>query len=217
MELLISSSALTNFLHFIYEGMLLLQKSLLQRSNKYCIAFVISKIVKIIFRKFVAPVEFSASKEQTSWLRRREALVSIFLCLYHCLILSICKYLVWLETVSAWNSEYLASSKALWTKRFFPTIFQRLKSKTFFTDSKLSQIITRHDKFKNYLCEFMLTDSDKMLKLRIMFCYIVNYFRVNEINLEKSWNGYLFLGSLLCFRQPILLRILLILKIVFTV
>ena len=66
----------------------------------------------------------------------------------------------WLETVSAWNFEYLASSKALRTKRFFLTIFQRLKCKTFFTDSKLSQIMTGHSKFKSYLCKFKLTDSD---------------------------------------------------------
>ena len=69
-------------------------------------------------------------------------------------MLSNFKHLTWLETVSAWNSEYLASSKALWTKSFFPTIFQQLKCKTFFTDSKLSQIITGHGKFKSYLKEF---------------------------------------------------------------
>ncbi|GFV97077.1 RNase H domain-containing protein [Trichonephila clavipes] len=30
------------------------------------------------------------------------------------------------RTVSSWNTEFLASPKALWTKRFFPTICQRL-------------------------------------------------------------------------------------------
>ncbi|GFW63373.1 transforming growth factor-beta-induced protein ig-h3 [Trichonephila clavipes] len=37
------------------------------------------------------------------------------------------KHLAWERTVSSWNTEFLASPKALWNKRFFPTIYQRLK------------------------------------------------------------------------------------------
>ncbi|GFV06759.1 RNase H domain-containing protein [Trichonephila clavipes] len=51
------------------------------------------------------------------------------------------KHLAWERTVSSWNTEFLASPKALWTKRFFPTIYQRLKCKSFVTDFKLSQIL----------------------------------------------------------------------------
>ena len=39
-------------------------------------------------------------------------------------------------------------------------VFQWFKCKIFFNDSKLSQIITEHDKFKSYLHKFKLTDSD---------------------------------------------------------
>ncbi|GFU13534.1 hypothetical protein TNCV_938211 [Trichonephila clavipes] len=38
------------------------------------------------------------------------------------------KHVAWERVVSSWNTEFLASSKALWTERFFPTIYQRLKS-----------------------------------------------------------------------------------------
>ncbi|GFX45443.1 hypothetical protein TNCV_2739801 [Trichonephila clavipes] len=48
------------------------------------------------------------------------------------------KHLAWKRTVSAWNSEFLASPEALWTQKFFPTIYQRLKCKKFVTDFKLS-------------------------------------------------------------------------------
>ncbi|GFY18602.1 transposable element Tcb2 transposase [Trichonephila clavipes] len=42
--------------------------------------------------------------------------------------LSHCKHSALERTVSSWNTEFLASPEALWTKRFFPTIYQRLKS-----------------------------------------------------------------------------------------
>ncbi|GFW30468.1 hypothetical protein TNCV_454061 [Trichonephila clavipes] len=32
------------------------------------------------------------------------------------------KHVAWERTVSSWNTEFLASPKALWTKRFFPTL-----------------------------------------------------------------------------------------------
>ncbi|GFX28524.1 RNase H domain-containing protein [Trichonephila clavipes] len=35
------------------------------------------------------------------------------------------KHVAWEITVSSWNNEFLASPKALWTERFFPTIYQR--------------------------------------------------------------------------------------------
>ena len=38
-------------------------------------------------------------------------------------LLSHFKHLAWLETLLAWNSEYLASSRALWKIKFFQTIF----------------------------------------------------------------------------------------------
>ncbi|GFV06646.1 hypothetical protein TNCV_2949681 [Trichonephila clavipes] len=38
------------------------------------------------------------------------------------------KHVAWERTVSSWNTGFLASLKALWTKRFLPTIYQRLKS-----------------------------------------------------------------------------------------
>ncbi|GFX22980.1 hypothetical protein TNCV_2086881 [Trichonephila clavipes] len=37
------------------------------------------------------------------------------------------KHLAWERAVSAWSSGFLALPKALWTKKFFPTIYQRLK------------------------------------------------------------------------------------------
>ncbi|GFT35222.1 hypothetical protein TNCV_353221 [Trichonephila clavipes] len=51
------------------------------------------------------------------------------------------KNVAWERTVSSWNTEFLALPKALWTKRFFPTIYQRLKCRKFVTDFKLSQIL----------------------------------------------------------------------------
>ncbi|GFW11990.1 uncharacterized protein TNCV_4530561 [Trichonephila clavipes] len=62
--------------------------------------------------------------------------------------LSHLKHLAWEITVSAWNSEFSASPKALRTKKFLPTIYQRLKCKKFVTNFKLSQILTGHGNFK---------------------------------------------------------------------
>ncbi|GFT72178.1 hypothetical protein TNCV_2272671 [Trichonephila clavipes] len=42
-------------------------------------------------------------------------------------------YVAWERTVSSWNTKFLAPPKALWTKRFFPTIYQRLKCRKFVT------------------------------------------------------------------------------------
>ncbi|GFV86908.1 RNase H domain-containing protein [Trichonephila clavipes] len=70
------------------------------------------------------------------------------------------KHLAWERTVSSWNTELLASPKALWTKRFFPTIYQRLKCKSFVTNFKLSQILTGHGNFNSYLSGFNLIGSD---------------------------------------------------------
>ena len=45
-------------------------------------------------------------------------------------------------------------------KDFFQLFFNESNVKHFFTDSKLSQIMTEHGKFKSYLCKLKLTDSD---------------------------------------------------------
>lgn len=58
------------------------------------------------------------------------------------------------KTVLSWSLEFLASKNAQWTKRFFPTVSQRLKFKNFSTDFKLTQIITGHGNFKSYLFRF---------------------------------------------------------------
>ncbi|GFX87852.1 RNase H domain-containing protein [Trichonephila clavipes] len=52
------------------------------------------------------------------------------------------KYVAWERTVSSWNTELLASPKALWTRRFFSTIYERLKCKKFVTqDMEISRAI----------------------------------------------------------------------------
>ncbi|GFY00871.1 hypothetical protein TNCV_3542451 [Trichonephila clavipes] len=67
------------------------------------------------------------------------------------------KHLAWEKTVSSWNTKFLTSLKTLWTKKFFPTIYQRLKcKKKNVTDFKLSQILTGH----GYLSRFNLIGSD---------------------------------------------------------
>ncbi|GFX60874.1 RNase H domain-containing protein [Trichonephila clavipes] len=70
------------------------------------------------------------------------------------------KNVAWERTDSSWNTKFLASPKALWTKRFFPTIYRRLQCKKFVTDFKLSQILTGHRNFNSYLSRFNLIGSD---------------------------------------------------------
>lgn len=65
------------------------------------------------------------------------------------------------KTIMDWNNEYLASSKAQWTKRFFPTILHRLKCKYFSTDFKLSQALTGHGNFKGYLFRFGILSNGR--------------------------------------------------------
>ncbi|GFU25081.1 hypothetical protein TNCV_568361 [Trichonephila clavipes] len=70
------------------------------------------------------------------------------------------KHLAWERTVSASNTKFLASSKALWIKKFVPTVYQRLKFKKFVLCFKLSRILTGHGHFKSYLSRFNLIGSD---------------------------------------------------------
>ena len=61
------------------------------------------------------------------------------------------------ETVKEWNSEYLASNKGYWTKRFLPTITFRTKLLHFKTDFLVTQFLTGHGHFKDYLNKFYIS------------------------------------------------------------
>ncbi|GFU44280.1 RNase H domain-containing protein [Trichonephila clavipes] len=61
--------------------------------------------------------------------------------------------------VKSWNQEYLVSNKGSITKKFFPTINRRLSCHHFYTNYKLTQILTGHGNFKSYLKKFNLAPS----------------------------------------------------------
>ena len=61
------------------------------------------------------------------------------------------------ETVKEWISEYLASNKGHWTKRFLPAITFRIKLLRFKTDFLVTQFLTGHGHFKDYLKNFYIT------------------------------------------------------------
>ncbi|GFS77260.1 hypothetical protein TNCV_3758461 [Trichonephila clavipes] len=94
----------------------------------------------------------------------------------------------------SWNTEFLASPNALWTKRFFPTIYQRLKSKNFVTDFKLSQILTGHGNFNSYLSRFNLIGSDicscgqdAEVVEHVLYCLITKLKVLDLLNIQPGF------------------------------
>ena len=83
--------------------------------------------------------------------------------------------------------------------------------------------MTGHGKFKSYLRKFKLADSNicscgqdaETAEHVLLYCKLFSCER--DKFKKKSWNGYLFLGLLLCLRWSIALSLLLFLKILFTV
>ncbi|XP_054715555.1 uncharacterized protein LOC129225035 [Uloborus diversus] len=69
------------------------------------------------------------------------------------------KFLAKEKTIADWNTEYLASSNARWTRRFFPTVFHRQQCSYFSTNFKLSQFLTGHGNFKSYLFRFGISPN----------------------------------------------------------
>lgn len=60
-----------------------------------------------------------------------------------------------------WNEKWRLEEKGLVTKRFIPSIDDRLIIKKFFeTDFYLTQILTNHGRFKQYLKRFKLSDDE---------------------------------------------------------
>ncbi|GFX08561.1 uncharacterized protein TNCV_4170601 [Trichonephila clavipes] len=61
--------------------------------------------------------------------------------------------------MKCWNQKYLISNKGSITKKIFPTINKRLSCHHFYTNYKLTQLLTGHGNFKNYLNKFNLAPS----------------------------------------------------------
>lgn len=64
------------------------------------------------------------------------------------------------EIVKEWNSEYLASNKGGWTKRFLPTITFRAKLHHLKTDFFVTQFLTGHGHYKDYLSKLNISSCN---------------------------------------------------------
>ena len=56
----------------------------------------------------------------------------------------------------SWNVMYMNSNSASITKRFFPNVYTRISCHHFYTNFKITQILTGHRNFKKYLNRFNL-------------------------------------------------------------
>ena len=63
------------------------------------------------------------------------------------------------KTIEKWNCEYLATDKGNITKKFFPTISERLKNKHLVLNFHASQFLSGHGNFRVYLERFKLASS----------------------------------------------------------
>ncbi|KFM75194.1 hypothetical protein X975_08205, partial [Stegodyphus mimosarum] len=62
--------------------------------------------------------------------------------------------------IAQWNCDYISSDKGAVTKKFFPTVFERLKSKDLLLNFKVTQFLSGHGKFNVYLEPFKLTSPN---------------------------------------------------------
>ena len=74
--------------------------------------------------------------------------------------ISYLKKLIYDKNKEIWNEKWRSYDKGLVTKKFIPTIYYRHEIKKHFeTDFYLTQLITNHGRFKDYLTRFKLMDD----------------------------------------------------------
>ncbi len=73
---------------------------------------------------------------------------------------SYAKRIVYEKNITIWNERWTNSDKGEMTRNFFPSVFDRAKSKKFFAPNfHLSQILTNHGKLNKYLTRFRLKNN----------------------------------------------------------
>lgn len=111
--------------------------------------------INIIFSQLSESIEFQSVKTLAE-----EAIVSHNRIEYEMITKSRIKRLIYQKNVEEWNQRWIESNTGSQTKTFFGTIFDRLiVRKHFKTNFYLTQILTNHGKFNQYLKRFHLIDS----------------------------------------------------------
>jgi len=79
---------------------------------------------------------------------------------YDLIPVSYVKKAIYDQTIQIWNNRWTNAQTGEFTRNYFPTVFHRIKAKKFFTSSfELTQLLTNHGKFNQYLTRFHLKDN----------------------------------------------------------
>lgn len=64
-----------------------------------------------------------------------------------------------MESIEKWNQRWIETTKGEITHHFLPTVYSRISAKHLKTDFIISQYLTNHGKFNQYLNRFKVDES----------------------------------------------------------
>ncbi len=80
---------------------------------------------------------------------------------YDLMPVSYVKKAVYQQNLHIWNDRWTTTTNGETTRKFFPTVYQRMQSKRYFTtDFYFTQILSNHGKLNSYLSRFKVTDNE---------------------------------------------------------
>ncbi len=79
---------------------------------------------------------------------------------YDLIPVSYIKKLIHNKIIDEWNNKWTTAETGSMTRKFFPTVYHRIETKKFFTtDYYMTQLLTNHGKFDEYLTRFQLQND----------------------------------------------------------
>jgi ribonuclease HI len=104
--------------------------------------------------------------------------------------LSFLKKTIYDKNIEIWDQRWKTTDKALTTTKFFPTIYDRKKVKKYFEpDFYVTQVITGHGKFNEYLKRFKIKDDNNCYECgsvddsehKVYYCKTYERYRIQLI------------------------------------
>jgi hypothetical protein len=108
---------------------------------------------------------------------------------------SFAKRVLRMKSIEKWNQRWIETTKGEITHQFLPTVYSRISAKHFKTDFVITQYLTNHGKFNQYLKRFKVVDSplcdcdyrsQDEVNHRIFMCnkYLEQRYRLESVAIE---------------------------------